>query len=147
MNIAKNKSAIWAIIAVLWLACLFLGTSGHFVIGMCLGVLLMMLHMMLGVAKNGVVSKKFFIYPILIWAVLWCVSFILSGYFATAFSGTVPSFTFLGFHPSFAPTVFLYWIGGQLTLNLGFYLCRDEWLTADEWDDFCKKAHAIKEAV
>ena len=134
-------------IAVLWIACIVLGTIGQFVIAMCLGVVLMFLHMMLGMAKGGVVSKKFLIYPMVIWAVLWLVSFVLSGHFATEFAGVMPSFTVLGLHPSFAPTIFLYWIGGQLTLNLGFYLLQDEWLSQKEWDDFCAKAKEIKEGV
>jgi len=146
MNIADKKTAIWIAIAALWLVCIVAGTKGSFVFGMCMGVLLMFLHMMLGVAKKGVICKKFLLYPMVIWAVLWIVSFLLSGYYAAAFAGAVPSFTFLGFHPSFAPTVFLYWIGGQLTLNLGFYLLRDEWLAPGEWDEFCAKAHAVREA-
>lgn len=59
----------------------------------------------------------------------------------------MPSITVMGLHPSFAPTIFLYWIGGQLTLNLGFYLLQDEWLSQKEWDDFCAKAKRIKEGV
>ena len=147
MNIKKNSTLIWISIAVLWIAVMVLGTMGHFVIGMVLSVPLMLLHMMLGVAKGGVISKKFFVYPLLIWAVLWAVSFILSGYYADVFAGVMPSFTVLGLHPSFAPTIFLYWIGGQLTLNLGFYLLQDEWLSQKEWDEFCAKAKEIKEGV
>ena len=145
MDISKQKTPIMILIAVLWLACITAGTMGHFVIGMCLGVILMLLHMMLGVAKKGIVSKKFFFYPLLIWTVLWLVGFALSGYYATLFDGIMPTFTVFGFHPSFAPTIFLYWIGGQLTLNLGFYLFQDEWLTKAEWEDFCKSVHAGKE--
>jgi hypothetical protein len=144
MNIKNNTTAIWVIIAILWIAAVVLGTTGHFVIGMVLCVPLMLLHMMLGVAKHGVVSKKFFTYPLLIWAILWAVSFIISGYYGNMFADTAPTFTFLGFHPSFAPTVFLYWIGGQLTLNLGLYLCQDEWLSEKEWQDFCEKAKKFK---
>ena len=83
----------------------------------------------------------------LIWAALWIASFILSGYFADLFAGVMPSFTVMGLHPSFAPTIFLYWIGGQLTLNLGFYLLQDEWLSEKDWEDFCAKAKKIKEGV
>ena len=143
MNIKKNENALWVLIAILWIVIIVLGTTGHFIIGMVLGVPLMLLHMMFGAAKGGVVSKKFFIYPLLIWAILWIVSFILSGYYHNMFNGVMPSFTFLGLHPSFAPTVFLYWIGGQLTLNLGLYLKQDEWLSEKEWEDFCDKAKAL----
>lgn len=145
MDISKHKDLLSILIAVLWIACIVLGTVGHFVIAMCLGVVLMFLHMILGIAKQGKVSKKFLIYPIAIWAVLWLVSFILSGYFANQFAGVMPSFTVLGFHPSFAPTIFLYWIGGQLTLNLGFYLFQDEWLSEKDWDNFCQKVKELEE--
>ena len=145
MDIRNNKTTIWVLIAALWAAVIVLGTMGHFVVGMVLGVPLMFLHMMLGISKGGIVSKKFLIYPMLIWAVLWIASFILSGYYADMFAGVMPSFTVFGLHPSFAPTIFLYWIGGQLTLNLGFYLLQDEWLSEKDWNDFCAKAKKIKE--
>lgn len=143
MNIGKHKDLIAVLIAVLWIACIVTGTTGHFVTGMVLGVPLMLLHMLLGVAKNGIVSKKFFFYPLLIWAVLWILSFILSGYFAASFGGEMPTFTVLGLHPSFAPTIFLYWIGGQLTLNLGHYLYQDEWLSEKDWEEFCTKVRNL----
>lgn len=145
MDISRQKTPIMILIAVLWLACIYTGTTGHFVVGMCLGVVLMFLHMILGIAKNGVVSKKFLAYPILCWAVLWLVSFILSGYFATKYAGVMPDFTVFGLHPSFAPTVFLYWIGGQLTLNLGLFLLQDEWLSQKDWDEFRNKVKGMKE--
>ena len=145
MDIKNSKTTIWVLIAALWIAVIVLGTLGHFVIGMVLGVFLMFLHMMLGISKGGVVSKKFLLYPMIIWAVLWIVSFVLSGYYADLFAGVMPSFTVFGLHPSFAPTIFLYWIGGQLTLNLGFYLLQDEWLSEKDWADFCAKAKKIKE--
>ena len=145
MDITKHKTLIMVLIAILWIACIVTGTMGHFVAGMCLGVVLMFLHMLLGVSTHGIVSKKFLIYPLVIWAILWLVSFLLSGYYGDLFAGVMPSFTVLGFHPSFAPTIFLYWIGGQLTLNLGFYLLQDEWLSQKDWDAFCAKVHAMKE--
>lgn len=147
MDIKKNQTSIWIAIAVLWIVCIVTGTTGHFVVGMVAGVPLMLLHMMLGISKKGVVSKKFFFYPLLIWAVLWIASFILSGYYADLFAGVMPTFTVLGLHPSFAPTIFLYWIGGQLTLNLGFYLLQDEWLSKQDWEEFCAKAKKIKEGT
>lgn len=144
MNISKHKDSIVGLIAILWFACIVTGTSGHFVFGMCVGVGLMFLYMILGAAKNGVVSKKFLFYPLLIWAALWLVSFTTSGYYAKLFGNEMPTFTVFGFHPSFAPTIFLYWIGGMLTLNLGLYLCQDEWLSEKDWEDFRNKVHSLK---
>lgn len=87
MDISKHKTLLIVLIAILWIACIITGTTGHFVLGMCLGVALMFLHMILGVAKQGKVSKQFLLYPLLIWAALWLVSFILSGYFGDRFAG------------------------------------------------------------
>lgn len=145
MNISNKRTAIWIVIAVLWIVVIVLGTIGHFVLGMVLSVPLIALHFMLGAAKKGVVSKKFLIYPVIIWSVVNIVAFILCGYWADAFAGIMPPFTILGFHPSFAPVMLLYWIGGLLTLALGYYLCRDEWMSQKDWDEFCEVAKRIRE--
>lgn len=145
MNITKWKTPIWILIAVLWLVCIVLGTNGQFVAGMVVSVPLMLLHFMLGVAKKGIVSKKFLVYPLGIWAVIYIIGFILCGHYADVFAGMMPSFTVFGIHPSFAPVIFIYWIGGLLTLSLGYYLFQDEWLSKEDWDEFCEKAKKIKE--
>ena len=141
MNLAGKKTAIIVFVAVLWLGCMFLGWEDNFVLAMCLGVVLMLLHMILGAAKNGVISKKFLTYPLGAWAVLWIVSFIGAKYYSDFFKGVMPGFTVGGFHPSFAFTVFLYWIGGMLTLSLGFVLYKDEWLSEKDWKDFVDRVH------
>ena len=144
MDISNKRTAIWIIIAALWIAVIVLGTLDHFVIGMVLSVPLIALHFMLGSARGGVISAKFFVYPILIWSVLDIVAFILCGYFADKFAGVLPAFTILGLDPSFAPVMLLYWIGGILSLSLGFYLCRDQWLSEKDWTEFCERAEKIK---
>jgi hypothetical protein len=141
MNLAKGRTAVVVLIAASWLGCMVLGWKNYFVPAMCLGVVLMFLHLILGAAKGGVISKKLLIYPFGVWAVLWISSFILSKYFSDLFAGVMPGFTMLGFHPSFAFTVFFYWIGGMLTLSLGFVLNKDEWLSEKDWKDFQNRAH------
>lgn len=144
MDISKKRTAIWIVIAVLWVTVIVLGTLDHFVIGMVLSVPLIALHFVLGTAKGGRISAKFLVYPILIWSVTNIVAFILCGYFANKFKGVLPTFTILGLDPSFAPVMILYWIGGLLTLSLGFYIYRDEWLSEKDWTEFCKRAKTIK---
>ncbi|MDR1874731.1 MAG: hypothetical protein LBQ90_06955 [Synergistaceae bacterium] len=139
MDLTKNRTAIIVATAVLWLACMFLGWKDYFVTAMCLGVVLMLLYMLLGAAKNGVVPKKLLVYPLGAWAILWIASFILSKYFSDLFAGVIPGFTIGGFHPSFAFTVFFYWIGGILTLTVGFVLRKDEWLSEKDWKDFLNR--------
>lgn len=147
MDISNKRSAIIVIISLLWLVIAVLGWQGYFLPAMILGVVLMFLHMFLGVAKKGRVSTKFLIYPLLFWAVLWALSFILSKHFSDVFAGQMPTFTILGFHPSFAWTVLTYWIGGMLTLTVGFALFKDEWLSDEDWDEFLEKVHSDKEAA
>lgn len=144
MDISKSRGLINVLIAVLWLVCIVLGTTGHFVLGMVFGVVLMFLYMLLGSTQKGVISKKFLIYPLLSWAVLWIASFLLSGYFGSMFAGKTPDWSFLGLHPAFAPTVFLYWIGGQLTLNYGLWKMKDEWLSEEDWEEFKAEMKKLK---
>lgn len=145
MNISNLKTPIMLLISALWIILLVLAGTGHFVAGMVLSVPLMGLHFILGIAKKGVISKKFLIYPLLVWAILFIVSFILCGYYADAFAGVLPSFTVFGMHPSFAPVIIGYWLGGLLTISLGYYLLQDEWLSQKDWDEFCEEAKKIKE--
>jgi hypothetical protein len=41
--------------------------------------------------------------------------------------------------------VLTYWIGGVLTLNIGFLLYRDLWLSDDNWEEFREKAARVNE--
>ena len=145
MNIRGKEDLLMVLMAVLWLGIMIMGWLNQYLIGMILSVVLMMIHMILGVSKNGKLSKKFWLYPLLCWAVLWIASFSLSEYFAKHFAGQMPSFTVGGFHPSFAPTFFLYYIGGMLTLTVGYVIFQDEWLTDEDWNNFLEKVKKNKE--
>lgn len=136
MNLKDKTTSMIILTTVLWVIITVCGWTGRHVVGMVLGVGLMLVYMMLGAAKKGVLNKKFFIYPLLLWAVLWVASFILSDYYSNLFGIAMPSFTILGFHPSFAWTILTYWIGGVLTLTVGFVLYENLWLSAEDWDDF-----------
>lgn len=146
MEIGKNSTGIMIVITVLWTFITFSGWKGNWFVGLIASVILMLLYMMLGVAKNGKLSKKLLMYPLLSWAVLWSLSFYFSKYYAEVFAGKMPEFTILGFHPSFAFTILAYWIGGVLTLTLGFYFFADDWLSDKEWDDFKKKIELMNNA-
>ncbi|MGB4439826.1 MAG: hypothetical protein WBJ13_11540 [Sedimentibacter sp.] len=146
MDLSNKKTAIIVITTILWLVITFLGWNNQYLVSMYLGVVLMLLYMMLGVAKQGKLSKKLLLYSLIPWAVLWIASFYLADYYAALFAGVMPSFTLLGFHPSFAATVIGYWIGGMLTLTLMYYIFKDEWLSEKDWNDFIEKIEAIKES-
>lgn len=136
LNLKGKTIAMIILIVILWVIITICGWIGQHVVGMVLGVGLMLMHMMLGAAKKGVLNREFFIYPLLLWAVLWAASFILSDYYSNLFGIAMPSFTILGFHPSFAWTVLTYWIGGMITLTAGFVIYEDLWLSEKDWEEF-----------
>src|SRR6056297_2073278 len=143
MDIQGKRTPIIIAIALLWAAITVLGWYEMYMPGLYLGVVLMLLHMVLGVSIKNKVSKKFLIYPLLPWAIIWPISFYLSDKYSAMFEGVMPTFTILGFHPSFSWTIILYWIGGVLTLTLGFVLLKDEWLSEKDWEEFKEKVHEI----
>jgi len=143
MDIQGKRTGIIVTIALLWGAISVLGWYEMYMPGLYLGVLLMFLHMVLGVSVNHKVSKKFLIFPLIPWAVVWALSFYLSNMHANIFIGVMPDFTILGFHPSFSWTIILYWIGGMLTLTWGFMIYKDEWLSSSDWDEFKRKVELI----
>ena len=146
MDLSDKRTGIIVLIGILWVIITVLGWKEQHMAGMYAGVILMLLHMMLGAAKKGKLSSKLFVYPLLIWAVLWCISFFLSKYYADLYVGKIPDFTILGFHPSFAWTILTYWIGGVLTLTIGFILFKDEWLSEKDWQDFKQKIQMIEQS-
>ncbi len=143
MDIQGLRTPIIITIALLWATITVLGWYGMYMPGLYLGVILMLLHMVLGVSIKNKVSKKFIIYPLLPWAIIWAISFYLSDKHSAMFEGMMPTFTILGFHPSFSWTIILYWIGGVLTLTLGFVALKDEWLSEKDWEEFKGKVHEI----
>lgn len=146
MEIGSKKNGIIILSAILWIAITLCGWSGKWFAGLIASVVLMLIYMMLGASKNGKLNKKLFVYPLLSWGVLWSIGFYFSKYYAEIYDGKMPDFTILGFHPSFVFTIFTYWLGGVLTLTLGFYFLADYWLSDDEWDNFKKKIEALNSA-
>jgi len=125
--------------AFLWVLTAGLGWAGYGYPGMFIGVVILTIYMIQGVARRGRVSRRFIVFPLFPWFLFWCGSFWLSRYYADLYQGRVPDFTILGFHPSFAWTVLTYWIGGVLTLTVGFVFLKDEWLTEQDWAEFKDK--------
>jgi hypothetical protein len=144
MNLREKNDLLIILIGILWAAIVYMGWENVSIPAMYLGVVLMFLHMMLGVSKKGILSKKLIVFPLIPWAILWIVSFYLSDYYSALFAGQMPNFTILGFHPSFSWTVLTYWIGGMLTLTLGFVINKDEWLSEQDWEDFKKRIKEIE---
>lgn len=145
MDLKDKSTFLMVLIGVLWVVITIMGWTGYWFPAMFLGIILMLIHMMMGAAKNGKLHSKLLLYPFLVWAVLWVISFGMSYYHGNLFAGRMPEFTILGLHPSFSWTVLTYWIGGVLTLNLGFILYKDLWLSNEEWADFKKKIDQLNQ--
>lgn len=144
MNLKGKETGLMILIAVLWVVITLCGWNGQWFIALISGVVLMMLHMMIGSAQGGKVDKKLLLFPIVSWLIVWTVGFVLTDYYAQMFLGQEPTFSILGFHPSFAFIIFFYWIGGVLTLNIGFIKYADRWLSKERWDAFVQKVDALK---
>ena len=70
---------------------------------------------------------------------MWAAAFWLGNHYAEAFAGRGPDFTILGFHPSFAAIVALFWILPTLLMGFGFEAVKDRWLSRERWDDFVRR--------
>lgn len=145
MNIKEKKDSIMIVIAFLWIILWLLAITNHYVIAMELSILLMFLHLIIGTSHNEHVNKGLLLYPFLSWVVLWIIGFYLAYANSITIYEDLGKHLFLGFHPSFGPVVYLYWIGGMLTLSLGFYLKKDLWLSQEEWDAFKEEVNKIKQ--
>lgn len=144
MDLSNKKTAIIVITTILWVVITVLGWNNYYLVSMYLGVVLMFCYMMLGLAKQGKLSKKLLLYCLIPWAIIWISSFFLADYYAAKFAGIIPSFTVFGFHPSFATTILGYWLGGMLTLTTMYFKFKDEWLSEKDWNDFIKKIERIE---
>lgn len=145
MDVTNKRTAMIVISTILWLAVSVLGWYNQFLPAIWLGIILIAIYFILANAKQGVIPKKFLVYPILSWAALWMITFYFCKYYADLFAGAAPTFRILGMHPSLAFAVIGYWAGGVLTLLAGFYLLRDEWLSDQDWDNFTAKLKKIDE--
>lgn len=139
MDISGKRTMITVANAILWCVITVCGWYGQWFVGLILGVVLMLSHMMMGAAQNGKISMKLLMYPLGSWFVLWAGGFFIAKYYSDLFLNKAPDFTILGFHPSFAMIILAYWIGGVLTLTLGLIKHSDQWLSDESWDAFLAK--------
>lgn len=132
------STALWCVIAVLgW-------KNENYLICLVLSVIIMGCYLILGSANKGIISKKFFIYPLLTWAVVWTAAFCLAAYFADVYAGVKPPLVF-GLHPALACIIGGFWFGGLLTILLGWHLHKDEWMSPDDWDAFVQEIQKLDE--
>ncbi|GAB6107381.1 hypothetical protein [Fusibacter bizertensis] len=141
---SNNNSAIIIITGALWGVITLMAWYGYWFQGIFISFIMMLLYLVAGAKHHGKLDKKFLVFPIFTWFVLWMISFWLVGYYSDMFRDGVPTFTLLGFHPSFA-WLFIAWVGSVLTLALGFYLLRDKWLSEEDWKAYQEKIKQLNQ--
>ena len=139
----RNTTPFHVIIAICFAAIVLLCWSGIWYPCLYLATLIIVLYLCLGAARNGKIDPLFLVYPILSFGVCWVVAFFLAQKYALLFKTTPPTFTIMGFNPSFFWIFALYWLGGVATLGVGFYLLRDRWLSTADWEHFKARLAAI----
>ncbi|NNK37859.1 MAG: hypothetical protein HKP03_05220 [Xanthomonadales bacterium] len=126
---------------ILWLLMVGLAGAGHWLAALYVLLGLLLSYSVLGALRDGVVDLRLVAFPTGVWLMMWAAAFALGDYFAEAFAGRAPDFTILGFHPSFAAIIVLFWIVPTLLMGFGFEAMKDRWLSQERWDDFVRRVH------
>ena len=113
-----------------------MGWTGGYVL-----LALLLVYGVLGSSHNGRFDLKLVAFPTLVWLAMWAVAFGLGEYFARAFADAYPSFTVLGFHPSFAAIILLFWLLPTLLMGFGFEWVKDRWLSSGQWEEYLHRVH------
>lgn len=127
---------------VLWLTMVGLAASGFWLTALYVLLPLLLIYGVLGSSHKGQFDLPLVAFPTLVWIIMWALAFWLGNHYADAFAGRHPDFTILGFHPSFAAMIILFWIAPTLLMGFGFEAVKDRWLSKERWDDFVRHVHA-----
>ena len=136
-----NETRLVVASGLLWLLMIALAGAGHWLAGLYVLLLLLLVYGVLGSSHEGRFDLRLVVFPTAVWLLCWAAAFGLGEYFARAFDGQAPSFTILGFHPSFFAIIALFWIIPTLLMGFGFEAVRDRWLSQAQWDEFLRRAH------
>lgn len=141
MNANRIDTILVTVSAVLWLLMIGLAGTGHWLAALYVLLGLLLIYGVLGSSHQGRFDLKLVAFPSLVWILMWAAAFWIGDHYAVAFSGQYPDFTILGFHPSFAAIVVLFWVVPTLMMGFGFEMVKDRWLSQERWDDFVRKVH------
>jgi len=139
MGTGKTESLLVIASAVLWLVMVGLAALGHWLAALYTLLPLLLIYGVLGSSHKGKFDLRLVAFPTLIWIVLWAAAFGFGNHYAEIFSGQAPDFTVLGFHPSFAAIIVLFWILPTLLMGFGFEAVKDRWLSRERWDHFVER--------
>jgi len=145
---SNNKESLLVFAsAVLWLVMVGLAATGHWLAALYTLLPILLIYAVLGSSHKGQFDLRLVTFPTLIWIVLWAAAFGLGNHYAEAFAGQHPDFTVLGFHPSFASIIVLFWIVPTLLMGFGFELVKDRWLSRAKWDDFVQSISELSKEI
>ena len=137
------KTSLITLSAVLWLVMVGLAASEHWLAALYVLLPLLLIYGVLGSSHKGRFDLRLVAFPSLVWIMMWAAAFGLGDHYALAFAGRLPEFTVLGFHPSFAAIIILFWVVPTLLMAFGFEMVKDRWLSQERWDDFVRRVHEI----
>jgi len=130
--------------AVLWLLMVGLAGSGHWLAGLYVLLGLLLIDGVLGSGHKGRFDLRLVAFPTLLWILCWAAAFWLGDFYAEAWAGQEPGFTVLGFHPSFAAIIVLFWLLPTLLMGFGFEAVKDRWLSRERWESFVHGVHELE---
>mgnify|MGYP001824260942 CR=1 FL=1 len=139
----KTETLLIVASGVLWLVMVSLAASGHWLAGLYVLLPVLLIYGVLGSSHKGRFDLRLVAFPALVWIVMWAAAFWLGDHYAVAFAGRYPDFTILGFHPSFAAIIALFWVVPTLLMGFGFVAIKDRWLSQERWDNFVRKVHDL----
>jgi len=143
MNTSRIEALLMIASAVLWLVMIGLAGAGHWLAALYVLLGLLLIYGVLGSSHKGRFDLQLVAFPTLVWIMMWAVAFGLGTHYAEVFAGEPPDFTILGFHPSFAAIVVLFWVVPTLLMGFGFEAVKDRWLSQERWDDFVRRIHEL----
>lgn len=127
--------------AVLWLVMVGLAGVGHWLAALYVLLGLLLIYAVLGTSHKGRFDLRLVAFPSFLWLAMWAAAFWLGDHYAGTFAGGSPDFTILGFHPSFAAIIVLFWLVPTLLMGFGFEAVKDRWLSKERWEDFVRRVH------
>ena len=142
MKASRIETLLVIASGLLWLLMVGLAGAGHWLAGLYVLLALLLVYGILGTSHKGRFDLRLVVFPTGVWLFSWAAAFALGEYFAQAFAGTAPDFTILGFHPSFAAIIALFWVLPTLLMGFGFVAVKDRWLSQERWDEFVRRMHA-----
>jgi hypothetical protein len=135
----KQVTISMIIITALWIVVVVLGATGLGFVSIYFALALLAVHFFVGLRQDDRINRKFILYPFASWLILYIIAFVGMRHYAVLFADSYPTFSIMGMHPSFFFMVGPYWLGGVLTVMVGLYALRKEWLSSERWEAYLEK--------